>query len=53
MDDQAFAVHVGSFSVDAMATFLGGLTTGTTRTQPLTEVPKIVSVDVSAASISF
>lgn len=45
VEKKAFAVHVGSFSVDAMATFLGGLTTGTTRTQPLTEVPKIVSVD--------
>ncbi|CAN0535054.1 unnamed protein product, partial [Ectocarpus sp. 12 AP-2014] len=31
----AFAVHVGSFSVDGMAEFLGGLTTGSTRTKPL------------------
>ncbi|CAN0439570.1 unnamed protein product, partial [Scytosiphon promiscuus] len=43
---QAYAVHVGSFSVEGMSAFLGGLTTGATRTQPLAELPKIVSVEV-------
>ncbi|CAN0219078.1 unnamed protein product, partial [Ectocarpus sp. 8 AP-2014] len=41
----AFAVHVGSFSVDGMSEFLGGLTTGSTRTKPLAELPKILTVE--------
>ena len=44
---QAFAVHVLSFSVENMADFLGGLTTGSTRTKPLEALPEIVSVEVS------
>ena len=44
---QAFAVHVGSFSVEGMADFLSGLTTGATRIKPLDELPKIVSVEVN------
>lgn len=43
---QAFAVHVGSFSVEGMSEFLTGLTTGSTRTKPLEELPKIVTVEV-------
>ncbi len=39
-------MHVGSFSVENMSGFLGGLTTGATRTKPLEELPKIVSVEV-------
>ncbi|CAM9582877.1 unnamed protein product [Ectocarpus fasciculatus] len=42
---RAYAVHVGSFSVDGMSEFLGGLTTGSTRTKPLAELPKILSVE--------
>lgn len=38
---------MGSFSVEGMSDFLAGLTTGTTRTKPLAELPKIVSVEVS------
>eukprot|EP00752_Nemacystus_decipiens_P009328 g8336.t1 len=45
VEKKAFAVHVGSFSVEGMADFLGGLTTGATRTKPLAELPKIAAVE--------
>ncbi|CAM9505524.1 unnamed protein product [Ascophyllum nodosum] len=45
IEKKAFAVHVGSFSVEGMADFLSGLTTGATRIKPLDELPKIVSVE--------
>ncbi|CAN0508188.1 unnamed protein product, partial [Laminaria digitata] len=45
VEKKAFAVHVGSFSVDSMGDFLGGLTTGVTRTKPLGALPKIASVE--------
>ncbi|CAM9499066.1 unnamed protein product, partial [Choristocarpus tenellus] len=35
VDKKAYAVHVGAFSVDGIASFLGGLTTGSTKTKPL------------------
>lgn len=45
-------MHVGSFSVDGMSGFLGGLTTGATRTKPLAELPKIVAVEVGPPRIN-
>eukprot|EP00904_Undaria_pinnatifida_P007296 jgi/Undpi1/3697/HiC_scaffold_16.g07067.m1 len=45
VEKKAFAVHVLSFSVENMADFLGGLTTGSTRTKPLEALPEIVSVE--------
>ncbi|CAN0229310.1 unnamed protein product [Pylaiella littoralis] len=45
VEKKAFAVHVGSFSVEGMSEFLTGLTTGSTRTKPLEELPKIVTVE--------
>ncbi|CAM9636302.1 unnamed protein product [Discosporangium mesarthrocarpum] len=45
VDKKAYAVHVGSFSVEGIASFLGGLTTGATKTMPFEKLPEIKTVE--------